>query len=230
MDASLVINKTLKEQVLVYLRDQMRRGCLSPGEKLNLRAISQSLGLSITPLRDALLQLEVEGFVEIQPRRGIYITELNLKDFKDLYEIIGVLEHTAIRSIRDRITPELIDRLMACNQRLKTAIQVQDIDQIYLENLNFHALYLDFCENPFLLKTLRTLRLRLFDFPRMRSFSQDWWESSWEEHQRFIEFLTEGQVDQAADFMQKVHFAFDYQEHYVHQYHFPAGKKTHPIF
>jgi len=208
----------------------MRHGCLAPGGSLNLRSISQSLGLSITPLRDALIQLESEGFVAIQPRRGIYIVELTLNDFRNLYEFIGVLENTAINSIKGKIDRDVIEKLRECNNCLERSIEKQDLDGIYHENIYFHNLYLDLCENPFLLKTLRTLRMRLFDFPRMTSIPRDWWESSLQEHAQFIGLLEQGQICQAADYMREVHFSYQYQEHYISKYHFPAGSTTHPIF
>jgi DNA-binding GntR family transcriptional regulator len=62
----------------------------------NINAISQHLGISKTPLRDAIIQLEIEGFVTILPRRGVTVSKLTLKDIKDSYKIVGALEGSVI--------------------------------------------------------------------------------------------------------------------------------------
>jgi DNA-binding GntR family transcriptional regulator len=64
----MIINaKSLREQVYDYIREELSRGKLTPGMAINLNEISQELGISKTPLRDALLQLDTEGFVTISP-------------------------------------------------------------------------------------------------------------------------------------------------------------------
>ncbi len=92
-----IINfKSLREQVYDYLRDAMNRGELGPGANLNLNEISQRLGISRTPLRDALLQLEAEGFVTILPRRGCVVNRLTREEIQELYQVIGALEASVI--------------------------------------------------------------------------------------------------------------------------------------
>ena len=68
--------KSLREQVYEYIRDQMMTGHILPNTTLNLNQISDHLGISKTPLRDALIRLEVEGFVTIMPRRGVVVNAL----------------------------------------------------------------------------------------------------------------------------------------------------------
>ena len=88
--------KSLKEQVYDYLRVQMNEGRLRPGAFLNLNDISRELGMSRTPLRDALFQLESEGFVTIFPRRGVVVNSLTLEKIRNIYEILGALESAAL--------------------------------------------------------------------------------------------------------------------------------------
>jgi len=69
--------KSLREQVYEYLRDEINNRKLLPGTTINLNEISQQLGISKTPLRDAIIQLEIEGFVTILPRRGVTVKKIN---------------------------------------------------------------------------------------------------------------------------------------------------------
>ena len=81
MDPKPLLNvKSLKEQVYEYLRDQMRHGGILPGSAIDMEETSRKLGVSKTPLRDALLQLETEDFVTILPRRMVVVKALTEKD------------------------------------------------------------------------------------------------------------------------------------------------------
>jgi len=102
-EKSILNLKSLKDQVYEYLRDQMEKGNLLPGSYINMEETSKKLGISKTPLRDALLQLEMENFVTIIPRRGVIVNPLTLKDIKDYYEIIGSLESQALLSSFPRL-------------------------------------------------------------------------------------------------------------------------------
>ncbi len=72
--------KSLREQVYEYLRDEIHNRKLLPGATININEISQQLGISKTPLRDAIIQLEIEGFVTILPRRGVTVKKLTLRE------------------------------------------------------------------------------------------------------------------------------------------------------
>ena len=100
--------KTLREQVYEYLRELMQYGKLKPGDFINMNQLSNELGISKTPLRDALIQLEAEGFVTFFPRRGVMVNLLTLQDIKDYYQIIGALEGAVILAEIDKITDEAV--------------------------------------------------------------------------------------------------------------------------
>lgn len=74
--------KSLREQVYDYLREELYAGRVLPNSSLNLKALSTHLGVSITPLRDALLRMDQEGFVTILPRKGVIVNSLTLQDVK----------------------------------------------------------------------------------------------------------------------------------------------------
>jgi len=82
-------NGTLREKVYNYLREELAKGSLIPGSYIDQKAICENLEISRAPLRDALIQLETEQFIQILPRRGVLIKKLSLEDIKNSYEIIG---------------------------------------------------------------------------------------------------------------------------------------------
>ena len=98
--------KSLGEQVYDYLFEQLKQKALAPGTYLDLDQIAARLGISRTPLRDALLSLELEGYVEIVPRRGVLVKHLELEEVRDLYQVIGALEATAMLAAAPGLGPE----------------------------------------------------------------------------------------------------------------------------
>ena len=211
--------KTLKEQVYEYLRDKIQSGEIKPGETINLERTSSLLGISRTPLRDALLQLEFEGFVTIKPRKGIIVNSLSFDDIKKIYQIIGALESSCIISVKDKISEKEIKILESLNQKMKRAVEKGDFDTYYKYNLDFHNLFLNLCENEDLKEIVDIKKRRLYDFQRKRGILKDWEENSVKEHQRIIDFIKEGDFVSAANYMRDVHWSYQVQEKFVKKYY-----------
>ncbi len=211
--------KTLKEQVYEYLRDKIQSGEIKPGETINLERTSSLLGISRTPLRDALLQLEFEGFVTIKPRKGIIVNSLSFDDIKKIYQIIGALESSCIISVKDKIGERETKILESLNQKMKKAVKKGDFDTYYNYNLDFHNLFINLCENEDLKEIVDIKKRRLYDFQRKRGILKDWEENSVKEHQRIIDFIKEGDFVSAANYMRDVHWAYQVQEKFVKKYY-----------
>jgi DNA-binding GntR family transcriptional regulator len=216
--------KSLKEQVYEYLREQLRRGEILPGSVIDMEETSQKLGVSKTPLRDALLQLEMEDFVSILPRRKVVVRDLTEEDIRCYYEIIGALESMAMLRAAAKMGPADIERMQKLNDGMKKAIQAGNFDQYYARNLEFHNTYLNFSGNRYLIKIVNNLKKRLYDFPRPKGFIKEWEESSVQEHQRVVDLLREKKGQAAADFIRDVHWSFQVQERYIRRYYPQVGK------
>jgi len=220
MDAKPVLNvKSLKEQVYDFLREQLRRGEILPGSVIDMEETSKKLGVSRTPLRDALLQLESEDFVAILPRRKVVVNVLTVQDIKNYYEIIGALESIAIIKAFDRLSQNDIDYMEQMNREMKQAIEANDFDLYYEKNLNFHSVYLDLCENEKLIRIVNTLKKRLYDFPRRQGFVKEWEEASIKEHAGLIQLLREGKKEEAARFVRDIHWSYEVQQKYIVEYY-----------
>ena len=211
--------KSLKEQVYEYLRGQLGKGELIPGSTINMDETSQKLGVSRTPLRDALLQLEVEGFVSILPRRGVIVNHLTLQDIKNYYEIIGALESASLMANFDRVKEPQIKKLHALNAEMKKAIDQDDFNQYYQKNLLFHDVFLNLCENKNLVKIVNTLKRRLYDFPRQEGFVKQWEVTSIDEHHELVRLIEAGKKEQASNYIRDVHWSYDVQEKFLKKYY-----------
>lgn len=210
---------SLKEQVYEYLRLQMKKGELRPGYFINMDRTSEKLGVSKTPLRDALLQLEMEGFVTILPRRGVVVNELTLHEIKDYYQIIGALESITLLSSSPHITQSDIQKMEKLNESMKKAIDRDNFDSYYAHNLNFHDVYINLSGNRMLKNTVNTLKKRLYDFPRPEKYVKEWEEASIIEHQKLVNLIRKNKFLDAANFIRDVHWSFEVQEKYIKKYY-----------
>lgn len=225
MDGKPILNvKSLKEQVYEYLRDQMRRGAILPGSAIDMEETSKKLGVSKTPLRDALLQLEMEDFVTILPRRMVVVNSLTERDIRNYYEIIGSLESMAMLKVFDSLKDSGVEAMQSLNDGMKDAVAANDFDLYYERNLAFHNAFLNLCGNDSLVKLVNSLKKRLYDFPRSKGFIKEWEESSILEHQALIDLIRAGRRQDAANHVRDVHWSFKVQERFVRKYYPGMGK------
>jgi DNA-binding GntR family transcriptional regulator len=221
MASSIALNlKSLREQVYDYLRGSINRGELKPGAFLDQNRVSAELGISRQPLRDALIQLETEGFVTILPRRGVVVKQLTLDEIRHLYAIIGALEGAALVTVGARLELPRLTSMRTLNADMVRAIDDGDFDRYYALNLAFHDTFLVLSDNADLVRTVRISKQRLYDFPRVAGFVPEWELRSTEEHAELVDLLEQGAVRTAADYLRDVHWSFDVQQRFVLQYYF----------
>jgi DNA-binding GntR family transcriptional regulator len=206
--------KSLREQVYEFLRNEIQNRNLLPGSTINLNEISQQLGISKTPLRDAIIQLEIEGFVTILPRRGVTVKKISLQEIKDYYEIVGALESAVILNEFDKITGSHISRMEKLNAKQKAALENEDYDSYYKLNLDFHNIFNNLSENKSLMHLITPFKQRLYDFPR-RGYLKEWELNNCNEHHQFIELVKERDRQGAARMMRDVHWSYAVQEKYI---------------
>jgi DNA-binding GntR family transcriptional regulator len=222
----MIINqKSLREQVYDFLREELTRGRLIPGAAVNLNAISQELGISKTPLRDALLQLDTEGFVTISPRRGVFVNRLTLEDIRQCYEIIGALESTVILAVFDSLQPLHIEKMKLLNRELRTSIKKEDFQAYYQQNILFHDVFLELSHNYSLKRIIMPMKQRLYDFPR-RGYIKEWEQANCRDHDRLIEAFEIGDRDAAIRVWRDVHWSFEVQEKYIRRFYSPRAREA----
>src|SRR5919197_1882818 len=197
--------RSLRDEVYERLRTLLNEGRLHPGNYLDLNALAQEIGISRTPLRDALLRLECEGFVEIHNRRGVCIAELTLERIRNIYGLLGALESTALRSVAPRVTTDIVARMKELNGEMARALDAGDFDRFYSANLSFHDCYRNLSDNGELVRQISILKQRLYDFPRLKRYVPEWERASIGEHQTMVRLLEQGKVGDAADLLRDVH-------------------------
>jgi len=220
LEAPPLQTRSLREQVYDFLRAEMARGGLQPGGFLDLNELAGRLGVSRTPLREALLHLESQGFVTVLPRRGFRLNALTLDDIRHFYEIIGALEAAALKSVGPSLGPADFVRMRELDAAMAEAVAARDFDRYYEANLAFHDVYLRRSDNVRLVSQVHLLKRRLYDWPRRETMVQAWEQHSVVEHEDFLGLLERGAINEAAAHLQNVHWSFTVQERFIQAYYF----------
>lgn len=147
----------LKEAVYQRLKESIIRGEISPGSKLVETQISQALGVSRTPLREATSRLGQEGLLEVVPRRGTFVRKQSLNEILESLEIREALEGLAARLAARHATPDVIQKMKNCFSAFSPKNVEKSIKDYAQQNVRFHHLVIQASQNRRLIGIIRNL-------------------------------------------------------------------------
>lgn len=183
----------LRDQVRDYLLSEMTSGRLKLGKTINLAAVSRALGVSVTPIREALAQLQQAQIIEAVPNRGFIIAELDVKEAEDLYQLVADLEVMAIEN--STFTQENIAELNAQQEVFEKAPNA--IARIQAD-LEFHRLLTKGFENDLALKLLQDLKTRVFFYERAFMSNESFYNKSDNQHEAIISAISDDNLPTAS--------------------------------
>ncbi len=203
MSALSLAPRALYEEVAELLRQRIFARELEPGSWIDELRIAEALGISRTPLREALKVLAAEGLVTMKVRRGAYVTEVSEKDLRDVYHLLALLESDAARVVAQQAS----DAQLAALQTQHTALEaaVKDRDRFFELNEAFHRELLALSDNKWRDQMVADLR-KVMKLNRHHSlFKTGRLEQSLAEHRAIVEALVQRQPELAAQRM-SAHF------------------------
>lgn len=191
--------ENLAHEVAAELRDRIIDGRFDPGQRLNEVHLAAELGVSRTPLREALTRLEGEGFVEQAPRRGYFVKPLELDEIESLYAIRAILDPEALRAAGVP-TKEQIERLERLNVEIEAA---DDPAEIIALDDRWHLELLLHGGNAILLDLIRNFmhRTRRYEHAYMRQRGNV--AVAVDQHRRILDALRRADLDSAVDILRQ---------------------------
>jgi DNA-binding GntR family transcriptional regulator len=187
----------LKEAVYQRLKESIVRGEISAGSKIVETLISQKLGVSRTPLREAINRLEQDGLVEIIPRRGTFVRRQSVADILESLEIREALEGLAARLASRNATPDIIQKMKSCFDDFSPKNVEKSIPNYALQNVRFHHLVIQASHNRRLITLIRNLYDQM-DMVRLQTiFLPGRAKKSLAEHQEIIRLIEKRKGDLA---------------------------------
>ncbi len=161
-------NSSLSHQAVDLLRSRIYNHVLLPGQRLDEAALAADLGISRTPLREALRVLVAEGLVHLKPRRGCFVAELTLQDLEEIFPIMAMLEGRVAFEAAAKATAADLKRLDALHDKLEKHAASGDVDHYYDVNYVFHDALQAMAGSRWLQQMIGDLR-KLLKLSRYRS-------------------------------------------------------------
>lgn len=197
----LRVPENLTELAYRAIRESILSGDITLEDRLSEERLATQLGISKSPIREAINRLGVEGLVEISPRRGTRVTHYDPSSVAQLFEVREALETLAIRLLR--APADLVAELRGLTERCEAYVRDRDLKRFTIEDIRFHGLLVEATGNRFLLRTFRNLqdhvqlvRVKSIHLPGRPDRSQ-------REHRRIVAALVKGAVAEAEELLRE---------------------------
>jgi len=181
--------RPLHEEVIDQLRDRIVQGELAPGARLNERVLCQQLGISRTPLREAIKMLATEGLVELLPNRGAIVTPLKASTIADTLAVMGSLESLAGELACANATDADLAEIRALHFEMLAHHARRELAAYFRYNQLIHMKIIEASGNPVLTNTYRQLNANVRRARYMANLSQERWDAAVREHEEILAAL-----------------------------------------
>ena len=198
------MSASLKERISKALRDDIIFGRLMPGERIKEAWLSEKFKCSRGPVRETLIQLEREGFLELIPNQGAIVSKISPKEVEDFYALLELLEGKAVRWATPLLKPEDINSLKQLNNRIReiSTKSKNCIEEWIPLNLAFHRFFREKCGNDKLNWIIEEIRIRITRF-RYTSLLVDSFDEYVKDHDEIIALVHKGNAVEAEKAMQR---------------------------
>ena len=181
----------LRDVVFQTLREAILRGTIKPGERLMEIQLSQQLGVSRTPVREAIRMLELEGLVNMTPRKGAAVAAISEKSLRDVLEVRCALEELSVRRACERMSWEQFEQLRTANVKFAQVAESEDITVIAKSDEAFHDIIYYSTDNDKLILLLNQLREQMYRYRVEHIKMKERRSLLIREHQEIIDALRE---------------------------------------
>lgn len=188
----------LRDVVFNTLRQAILRGELKPGERLMEIQLANKLGVSRTPIREAIRKLELEGLVLMIPRKGAEVADITEKSLKDVLEVRRALEELSVKLTCDRITKEEIKELEQAAENFRKTMKSKDITEIAEADVRFHDVIYAATKNQKLIQLLNNLHEQMYRYRIEYLKDEEVYPKLLKEHKEIIERISRGEKEEAA--------------------------------
>lgn len=189
----------LRDVVFNTLRQAILRGELKPGERLMEIQLANKLGVSRTPIREAIRKLELEGLVLMIPRRGAEVSEITEKSLRDVLEVRRALEELAVKLACEKIQDNEIEELKQAEAEFAEALKSGDVTVFAEADVKFHDIIYRTTDNQRLIQLLSNLREQMYRYRVEYLKKEDSHEVLLQEHARIMETIEKRDEEHAVE-------------------------------
>lgn len=193
----------LRDVVFNTLRQAILRGELKPGERLMEIQLANKLGVSRTPIREAIRKLELEGLVLMIPRKGAEVADITEKSLRDVLEVRRALEELSVQLACEKITREEIEELEKAAEEFKKILKSADITEIAEADVRFHDVIYMATDNQKLIQLLNNLREQMYRYRVEYLKNPKVHQKLIREHEEIIEHIKKREKEAATEIVCK---------------------------
>lgn len=194
----------LRDVIFETLRKAIVSGDIKPGERLMEVSLANQMGVSRTPVREAIRRLEAEGLVTMTPRKGTHVAELSVKDIMDVLEVRTVLDKLATDLAAKRMQPSQLKALENVHKQYIACVEKNNIEGAIKKDIEFHDLIYAASGNPRLVAVAGSLREHVYRFRVIYMSGGDpIAENVLNEHEEILAALKEANNNLASDLAEK---------------------------
>lgn len=164
----LIQSVSKRDQIVASFKEAIMSGLIQPGEPIVESKVAQQLGAGIPLVREALIELEYQGYVQKVPYKGTTVTKLAHRDVEKIFRLRRELESLAMEWAKENVTTADIEELRGITIRMKEGAQAHDLDQFYQNDLAFHRKLWEMSGNEYLVECLERIVVPLFAFFLMK--------------------------------------------------------------
>ncbi len=179
----------LHATVVGRLRDLVVEGTLMPGTRIAERQLCESLGISRTPLREALKVLASEGLIDLLPNRGARVARLDERDVENMFQVMGALEALAGSLACTHISEAELAEIAALHYEMLAQYMRRDLPGYFRLNQAIHAAIVAAARNPILATTYQSLAARIRRARYFANLSDERWQRAVAEHEVILQTL-----------------------------------------
>ena len=197
MDAYL----PLRDVVFNTLREAILKGELKPGERLMELQLAAKLGVSRTPIREAIRMLEQEGLAVTIPRKGAEVAKMTEKDMEDVLQIREALDELAAKIACEQISEEQLEELVATMHEFEESTKTDNVKKIAEADVKFHDIIYQSTGNPNLVNMLNNLREQMYRYRVEYLKDENNYPTLMKEHKDIVEGLVRKNKTQVTETM-----------------------------
>ena len=202
----MAIIKSLSDQVYEYVFHRIKIGKIAVGDKIDEAELIKELGISRTPIREALIQMTSDNLLENVPRKGFFVKSVDEVEMQECFAVIAQLDAYAMELAMPNIEKDHISRMTTAVDKMSLAISKADEDMYYDWEEEFHTVYGEVCGNKVLTNMIRELTRKAFRseaFTKNTATKKNYWEIVNGDHAALVEAVERRDIEAAKRCLRK---------------------------
>ena len=177
----------LHKEVADRIREMIRKGLLKKGDRIVEKHFCEEMGISRTPLREALRILHKEGLVNLAPNKGAYVAEPSIQEIREMFDVMSILEGACAKAATERMTEANLQKIERLHQKLEQHYQMRDHEKYLRVNQRYHSLIQEMTGNKTLNEVINGLRQKILLYRYRQLYQPERFDRSIQEHRAILE-------------------------------------------